>query len=81
VIQDVLDKILGVCDGATPEARKTGSGLVDRAAVTLEFYSVSYDQDGMTQNLALSCNVASSRHHALRLALVLGAHGVPFVKA
>ncbi len=49
MIQDVLDKILGVCDGATPEARKTGSGLVDRAAVTLEFYSVSYDQDGMPQ--------------------------------
>ena len=46
VIQDVLDKVLGVCDEAGSKDSKTAADPVDREAVTLEFYSVSYEQDG-----------------------------------
>ena len=43
VIQDVLDKVLGVCD------EDGAGGTVFCSAVTLEFYSVHYNQDGAAQ--------------------------------
>ena len=64
VIQDVLDKVLGVCDEAHSSATG-GSEVADRRAVTLEFYSVTYQPDGAT----------CSRHGAPSRAMALNPVG------
>ena len=46
MIQDVLDKVLGACNKDAGKAGEATSKPVHCTAVTLEFYSVNYDQQG-----------------------------------